>query len=94
MVAIEGDGLAKCREPDGHLLAGNAVDQIDADIFNSSDPGGPDGGNGLLPVVATAEKGQNPVIEGLNADVEAVHPGAAERGEETLRRCRPDSPRR
>jgi len=51
-------------------------------MINSCIPSGRYGRNGLRPVVAPAEKGKDAVIEGLDADVEAVHFGAVERREE------------
>ncbi len=81
MVRPEGERQGQGLLPQAECLARNAVDQIEADVVESGRDGVLDRGPCLPVIVTAAQKAEQPVVKGLNADVDAVDPGKAERFE-------------
>ena len=73
MLWLEGDGLLHRVLPAGHILTGQAVDQVQSEVF---DLGLPDGGHrlpGLLPGVGPVEGLQLVVVGRLHPQRDPVH---------------------
>jgi len=62
----------------GVALVGNAEDQVEGDPFEPGRAGCGEGGVALFGPVGAAEPAQHQVVEGLDADREAIDSGAAE----------------
>ena len=78
MVRPEAQGPGQCLLPQVERLTRNAVNQIEADVVEAGGKGILDRIDGLSPAVTAAQKAEDSVIEGLDADVEAVDPQTAE----------------
>ena len=86
VVRMEGESRPQCVQPDGKGIsgrAGKAVDEIDAEIVEARVTGHSDRFQRLPGLMAAAQEGERLVVEGLAADVQTVHAGAAQRREES-----------
>ncbi len=76
-----GDHLAHGGGPRIEVEAGQAVDQVHADVVRARLPRGREGGAGLRLGVAPVEARQDPVVEALHAEAHPGDPGPAIAGE-------------
>ena len=81
MAPGEGDGFRQLPPPVIGRLAGKRIDEIEGKPGDGA-PGRLDGAPGLIRLVPAAEERQRRVVEGLDADGEAVDAGIGEGGEQ------------
>ena len=77
---VEGDGLSEVALPAFVRFAGQAVDEVDADVVEAVTAATLHGFDGLPGVVASVQQTEGGVVEGLDAHADAVEGQAAEHG--------------